>query len=66
MDGLLMGIKKGIKVEDKEEKKNVEGILSRTVELGKVKQKVIGIYVNKDMDKKLEELKDWLEEEKVE
>lgn len=32
------------------------------VKLGEEWWRIVGVYINKDMDKKLEELKEWVEE----
>lgn len=56
MGGLLIKIRNGIKVEGEVEKKYVEGILMRTVEMEKMKWRIIEVYVNEDLERKLEEL----------
>lgn len=64
MGGLIMGIRNGLKIVEGTEKINVEGIIMRTIELRKMKWRLIGVYVNEDLEKKLEELRNWMEEER--
>lgn len=53
--------KKEIKIEDREGKKDniyVDNILSKIVRIRKKQWKIIGVYINADMERKLEELRD--------
>jgi len=59
--GMILGIRKDLIVRDGEEVERVEGIM-----VGKVKGKkgilrVVEVYVNGDMERKLEEIREWLE-----
>jgi len=59
--GMVLGIRKDLIVRDREEVERMEGII-----VGKVKGKkgilrVVGVYVNGDMERKLEEIREWVE-----
>ncbi|KAM0731212.1 hypothetical protein ACS0PU_002272 [Formica fusca] len=58
--GMLIGVKKNIKIEEEREEE-VEGRLVCKVRVGEEMWRIIGIYVNGDMDRKLESLKSWME-----
>lgn len=61
---LLMGIRDRIKTVEKVEKKNIEGMLIKTVELAKkIKWRIVGVYVSEDLERKLKELGDRMKEE---
>ncbi|XP_077255544.1 uncharacterized protein LOC143893719 [Temnothorax americanus] len=60
--GMIVGVRAGIKMEREKTKKDKEGIVSIKVKLGKEWWRVVGVYINKDMDRKLEDLKEWVEE----
>ncbi|XP_077280504.1 uncharacterized protein LOC143907534 [Temnothorax americanus] len=60
--GMIVGVRAGIKMEREKTKKDKEGIASIKVKLGKEWWRVVGVYINKDMDRKLEDLKEWVEE----
>lgn len=55
--GMIIGAKKGIKVERGECGREIEGILERKVYLGDSWWRVIGVYVNRDLEVKLRALK---------
>lgn len=61
--GMLLGIKRGI-VEEKEERRvrMEDGRMECKIKLGEERWRIIGIYVNNNLDEKLEGLKDWMEE----
>ena len=58
--GMLMGVKKEIEARD-EEVGEREGIMMRMVKMGGEWWRVVGVYVNKDLQKKLEEIGEWVE-----
>lgn len=47
--------------EDKE-KKREEGIMMGRIKHGKDSIRVVGVYINGDMERKLERLREWMEE----
>lgn len=62
--GLLLGLRKEIE-EIKEERrmKAEEGRIECKIRIGEERWRIIGIYVNNDIDRKMEGLKDRMEEE---
>lgn len=61
--GMLIGVKKNIKVEEEEEEgEEEEGRIVCRVSRGEEKWRIVEIYVNGDMEKELEKLKGWIEE----
>lgn len=52
--GMIMGIRKEWKWKEKEEETGKEGIVVESVKYGKGRIRVVGVYVNGDMEKKLE------------
>ncbi|KMQ90718.1 hypothetical protein RF55_9492 [Lasius niger] len=62
---MLVGVRVEIRIEKEKGKKNEEGILSVKVWLVGDLWRLVGVYVNNDMEKKLEELRDWVEEKEV-
>ncbi|KYN29057.1 hypothetical protein ALC57_01521, partial [Trachymyrmex cornetzi] len=53
--GMLMGIKKEL-YEREEGKKEVEGFLTRMMKIGGKRVMMIGVYVNMDLERKLERM----------
>jgi len=45
-----------------EGEREVEGLITGRVKYGSGELRVVGVYVNKDMESKLEELREWMEE----
>lgn len=63
MRGMIMGIKEeGGRIKAAEIGEKREGIMVADIEVGREKWRVIGIYINGDMERKMEELKEWTEE----
>ncbi|EZA51537.1 hypothetical protein X777_09784 [Ooceraea biroi] len=60
--GMLMGIRKEMKIEKDKEVKNREGIITKEVWIGEEWWRIVGVYVNIDLEKKFEELREWMEE----
>ena len=62
MGGMIIGVKEGIRMEKDEKEGEEEGIVARKVWLGKDVWKIIGVYVNKDLERKIGRLREWMEE----
>lgn len=60
--GMVIGVKKGVKVERVKRERGMEGLLVTKVCPGGVWWKMIGVYVNKDLEVKLQALREWIEE----
>lgn len=56
-----MGIRKEMEEKEESHKKEVGEIIIGKVRYGKDSYRVIGIYVNEDTERKLEELDEWME-----
>ncbi|XP_071648500.1 uncharacterized protein [Temnothorax longispinosus] len=64
--GMLVGIRKGIEeIKEGRGREEEENRVEVKLRIGEEIWKIIGIYVNKDIDKKLEGLNDCIEEEKI-
>lgn len=61
--GMIMGIKKELVGGEEEGEREREEIIVGRMRTGKLCCKIVGIYVNGDMERKLEELREWMEEE---
>jgi len=59
--GMVVGIKKGIETRKVEVRKE-EGIIEVEVMINKEIWRIVGVYVNGDMDRKLESMREWMEE----
>jgi len=62
MGGMMLGIKKELVKKEKKEVRETEGVMIGRVRYGKDSLRIVGVYVNGDMEKKLEELRGWMEE----
>ena len=62
--GMMMGVRKGLGMEEGVSREK-EGLMVRKVRIGGEWWRIIGVYVNKDLQRKLEELKEWTEEREV-
>lgn len=60
MGGILVGVRKEIKMKEVETQK-MEGLIEIVVKLKGVKLNIIEVYVRGDIDRKLEKLNEWLE-----
>lgn len=47
--GMLMGIRRGLKVMEEEGGREMEGMMMRLVRIGQEKWKIIGVYINGNM-----------------
>lgn len=65
MAGIMIGIReeKG-KVKVIKVKEKGEGVIALDLWIGKEKWRMVGVYVNGDIKRKLEEIEEWLEEQK--
>ena len=61
MGGMILGIKRDL-IERKGENMECEGIITGRIRVGKEIWRILGIYVNGDIDRKLVELREWTEE----
>lgn len=64
--GLIVGIRRGVEVGKEREDREVEGIMSIKIQVKGRWWRVIGVYVNNDLDNKLEKLREWMEEREEE
>lgn len=65
--GMVMEVKRGIEIEEEKEEVDIEGLMTKRVKLRDSWQRIIGVYVNKEVEKKMGELRNWMEgkEERV-
>jgi len=61
---MIMNIRKDLETQIKREKEEKKIIMVGRIKYGKGSLRIIGVYVNEDMKKKLEELKEWMKERK--
>ncbi|KMQ88498.1 hypothetical protein RF55_12004 [Lasius niger] len=54
--GMLLGIKKDVLIKKKGSREEEEGRMECTVKIGEIRWRVVGVYVNENMEKKLESL----------
>ena len=59
--GRLMRVRKGLEMRG-EGRGEIEGILTKEVRMGREWWRIVGVYINKDLDRKLGELGEWTEE----
>lgn len=65
MGGMIVGIKEErgriemIKVEERG-----EGVMMVEVQVGEERWRIVGVYVNGDMEEKMEKLREWLEDQR--
>lgn len=64
--GMITGVRKGIEVvtegEGEEEQEEEDGKIKWDIRVGEERWRVVGVYINADMERKLEGLKGWMEE----
>lgn len=56
-----MGRKKGIEMEREDRKGRKKGIMTGKVSLGRKWWRLVGVYVNKNLKRKMEKLREWIE-----
>lgn len=64
MGGLVIGIKWKLVEKGEEIKVNSEGIIIKKVKVEKEKWRIIGVYINRDIEGKLQRVRDWGEGKK--
>lgn len=62
MGGMIMERKEGIKGEKEEKGKKEDEVITGKICLGGDWWRIVGVYLNKDLDSKLERLREWVEE----
>jgi len=60
--GMIMGIREGLRRGKESRERMVEGIQTVKVELGGEWWRLVGVYVNGDLDEKMRQLREWMEE----
>lgn len=58
-----MTIRADLRIEEVEKREEEEGITAK-IRMGEKQWRIVGVYVNGDLEKKLEKLKEWTEEKK--
>jgi len=66
MGGMIIGIKRRRGIEMGEFEIREEGMMTGKWKVGKKEWRIVGVYVNEDLEKKIEELKKWMEEREEE
>ncbi|XP_076656039.1 uncharacterized protein LOC143360794 [Halictus rubicundus] len=58
---MVLGMRKEITCEKKSggESKDIEGIIEGSIRIGEEEWKILGVYVNKDIERKIKVLRDW-------
>lgn len=59
--GMLIGTRKGIKEERIIEEKREVGVMECIVKIGEERWRIVGVYINGDIERKLEILGDWID-----
>jgi len=59
--GMILGIRKELMEKEKEERKEVEDVITGKIRYGKGDLRIVGVYVNKDIDRILVAVKEWME-----
>ncbi|KYN18941.1 hypothetical protein ALC57_08784, partial [Trachymyrmex cornetzi] len=60
MGGIIMGIKRELYVEERR-RKEMEGMMTGVMKVGERRLRVVGVYINMDMQSKLEGMVEWME-----
>jgi len=60
--GMIMGIREGLRRGKESRERMDEGIQTVKVELGGEWWRLVGVYVNGDLDEKMRQLREWMEE----
>ncbi|XP_067207866.1 golgin subfamily A member 6-like protein 22 [Linepithema humile] len=66
MEGMIMGIKKEIMEKGKKIETEREGLIIRRIRKGKQKWRVVGVYVNQNMEEMLQSMEQWVGEKEME
>ncbi|KAI4480730.1 hypothetical protein M0802_014122 [Mischocyttarus mexicanus] len=58
----MMGVRTELTAEEEEgEERQTEGLMTREIKVGEERWVVVAVYVNGDMDRKLEQIREWME-----
>ncbi|XP_070157223.1 uncharacterized protein [Polyergus mexicanus] len=66
MGGMIMGIRREREMEIGEIEVTEEGMMTGTLKRGGEEWRIVGVYVNEDLERKIEGLKKWMEEREEE
>ncbi|XP_070170412.1 golgin subfamily A member 6-like protein 22 [Polyergus mexicanus] len=66
MGGMIMGIRREREMEIGEIETMEEGMMTGTLKIGGEEWRIVGVYVNEDLERKIEGLKKWMEEREEE
>lgn len=64
MGGMMMGVKKKFRVDRGESIREMERVMVRKLCFGGEWWRVVGVYVKKDLETKLQAIREWMEEKK--
>jgi len=65
MGGMLMGVRKGIEEIEEKGQEEIEGIITTRIRIKGEQWRILGVYINGDMEEKWTRIRDWVEERKV-
>lgn len=60
MGGMVMGIRKELMKREGEINVRTERLITGRVKIGRGSWRVVGVYINEDMERKLQELEKWM------
>jgi len=63
-EGVMLRVRRELMGQKVEERREMERLITGRVKYGKDNLRVVGVYVNKDLAGKLEEMREWIEEKK--
>lgn len=61
MRGMILSIRKELMVWEEEDSKKMQGMMIGKVKYGKGSIRMAGVYINGDMERKSEEMREWME-----
>lgn len=64
MAGMVLGIKVGIEAGEGDGRREMEGVMVKRIKLDDEWWRVVGVYVNGDLKRKMERMRVWMEERK--
>lgn len=59
---MVIRVRNEIKVLEKGEEREVEGIIKKVIKIGEERWRIIGVYVNRDIKEKWEGIREWVED----
>lgn len=62
MERMIMGVREGIRREIENSERKEEGLLDGKVNLGGEWWRLVGVYVNEDLERKLNRLREWMKD----